>query len=135
MATPSSSSVQPENSGAYRVIREWRIGWSQGALMRAVSTLDRIDPGWQQRPSTLRMLGLAKPGVCDATATVFAGPVLSCDLTAGHAGRHHDGVTHADWTPGPVAAPRYPDGTHDPAVVCSWHECPTCANGEEHAHG
>src|SRR5687767_13564802 len=52
------------------LLREWRIGWSQGALMRAVRTLDRIDPGWQQRRRTLQMLGLAKPGKCDATAVV-----------------------------------------------------------------
>lgn len=119
----------PVVTGAYRLVREWRIGWSQGALMRAVHTLDRIDPGWQQRPSTLRMLGLVTPGKCDATAVVFADQRLFCGLTHGHEGRHHDDVTEADWSGGPIAVPRAADGTHHPEAVCTWDACPTCASG------
>lgn len=79
------------------VIHEWRIGWAQGALVRAVHALDNLDPGWQQRPSTLRLLGIAAPGKCPEFARSIGGGVMGCDHTAGHLGQHHDPRSGADW--------------------------------------
>lgn len=98
---------------ASRLLREWRIGWSQGALMRAVRVLDRIDPGWQQRPRTLQMLGLIEPGPCTVTWSCEGFRPSSCKLAHGHAGAHKDPDGMVWWLTGDTI-PTTPGG--DPAV-------------------
>jgi len=37
-------------------LREVRIGWAQGGVIRNLRTLDRIDPGWRARKYGRQML-------------------------------------------------------------------------------
>lgn len=104
------SADRPVTAGA---IREWRIGWHQGRVQAAVRMLDRLDPGWQGRPSTLRLLGLTERGVCTATFEAIGIQWVFCALTDGHTGAHKDSATGAVWWLAPETASPDP---HHPAV-------------------
>lgn len=63
-----------------RDVRDARIGWNEGGLIRHARRLDALDRGWLGRRSTLRLLcGCPPMQVCDFCQRVAQNPPSGAD--------------------------------------------------------